>query len=544
MHQVATRVLVVDDERFFREAIGDVLAAVGIEAHKVSSGEEALKSAEDESFSVVVLDIDLAGMSGLDVLRQLRLSRPALRVIVLSSAVDQEAVLEALRLDAIDYLAKPLHDEELVLVVRRAMASYGVEAGFDRLRRRLQVLRGELAGLADAVRSVEGLSEDELCQRIAQSVSEVLGATKTSVMLLDGDRETLRVRGAVGNDLPLAELSTVSIGDPVAGLAVANGEPVFANDVAVDVRFAGRVPHERYETSSFAISPLDGGGPLLGALCVTDRPAAEPFDEDDIVLLRILALDAAQLLAQLVARGSEAAARELEPEVDDASAREFVETHAAKEGGRGESEIPVLAEQTVSHPGFEVAPPVLEVSDVRAGDAELARAVCEAITAEIEPARLLDASLQPIARNLPAAPVALYLLDPATGDLAIEGQVTGATPGDRPRLSRTRGLTATVLQTGRLVATDHPETDPRFDPEVDTPANDAVGPLLCIPLRLRGKIMGIARVFPAEGASASARTGEVLSAALSAAVRNVLLYRSLLESIDEVAKARQNLGAA
>ena len=101
-----------------------------------------------------------------------------------------------------------------------------------------------------------------------------------------------------------------------------------------------------------------------------------------------------------------------------------------------------------------------------------------------------------------------------------------------------------MLQTGRLVATDHPETDPRFDPEVDTPANDAVGPLLCIPLRLRGKIMGIARVFPAEGASASARTGEVLSAALSAAVRNVLLYRSLLESIDEVAKARQNLGAA
>jgi hypothetical protein len=56
--------------------------------------------------------------------------------------------------------------------------------------------------------------------------------------------------------------------------------------------------------------------------------------------------------------------------------------------------------------------------------------------------------------------------------------------------------------------------------------------------------MGVVRVFPEDGAKVSARSGEVISAALSAAVRNVLLYRSLLESIDEVAKARQSRGAA
>ena len=120
----------------------------------------------------------------------------------------------------------------------------------------------------------------------------------------------------------------------------------------------------------------------------------------------------------------------------------------------------------------------------------------------------------------------------------------GASQGDRSRLSRSRGLTASVLQTGRLVATDHPETDPRFDPDMDTPEDGAVGPLLCVPMRMRGKVMGVARVFPAEGVLPSARSGEVISAALSAAIRNVLLYRSLLESIDEVAKARQNRGAA
>jgi hypothetical protein len=69
-----------------------------------------------------------------------------------------------------------------------------------------------------------------------------------------------------------------------------------------------------------------------------------------------------------------------------------------------------------------------------------------------------------------------------------------------------------------------------------------VGPLLAVPLRLRGKVLGVARAFPKDPQAASARTGEVVAAALSAAVRNVLLYRSLLESIDDVARARRESG--
>ena len=90
-----------------------------------------------------------------------------------------------------------------------------------------------------------------------------------------------------------------------------------------------------------------------------------------------------------------------------------------------------------------------------------------------------------------------------------------------------------------MIATNDPSKDPRFDPDVDTPEDGGCYPYLCIPLRLRGKTVGVVRAFLEEGAHASPRTGEVLSAALSAAVRNVLLYRSLLQSIDEVAEARR-----
>jgi hypothetical protein len=172
-------------------------------------------------------------------------------------------------------------------------------------------------------------------------------------------------------------------------------------------------------------------------------------------------------------------------------------------------------------------------------DADLAREICLAIVEEVEPERVILAALKPLAGMLPAAPVALYLLDAGSGELRRQGECDGGVSSDREAIVRERGLTGTVLQTGCVVATEAPEADPRFDPAVDTPQNGQARPFLCVPLRLRGKVIGLFRAFLDDGAVASARTGEVISAALSAAVRNALLYRSLLESIEEVAEARR-----
>jgi hypothetical protein len=130
-------------------------------------------------------------------------------------------------------------------------------------------------------------------------------------------------------------------------------------------------------------------------------------------------------------------------------------------------------------------------------------------------------------------------VDAASGDLGCEGQEDGGVCADRARLAAGRGLTGAVLATGTLVASAEPASDPRFDGDVDTPEG-AARPLLCVPVRFRGKGLGVLRAFLPEGAAPSARSGEVLAAARSAAVRNVFLYRSLIESIEEVARARRD----
>ncbi len=491
------RVLVVDDERFFREAIRDALVEVGIECDTASNGEEALKLARDPDVGAVVLDLGLSGLAGIEVLRQLRAHDPVLRVVALAAQADQGDVLEALRLGACDYLAKPLHDEELVLSVGRALEAHALETRWGRLRGRLQALEVRMAELAVLARETEpALRAERLADPIAEAVAHALGASKSSMMLLDVEAGELRVAGSVGRELPLHELDVVVVGEGVAGKALATGEAMVVGDLASDRRFDGRPPLARYETTSFAVAPVEGFEQPVGVLCATDRLDGSAFGDEDLTLLRLLALQLGPLLSGPAAR-----------------------VEAAPVAAVGD------------------APP--QVRELEPDpDAELAREVCEAITAEVDPERLFGAALRPVARALPASPVSLYLIDPESGELALEGQCDEGV-GDRPALSRERGLTSSVLLTGCLVATDDPQADPRFDPAVDTPEDGAAGPFLCVPLRLRGKVLGVLRAFPRNGASASARTGEVLGAAFSAAVRSALLYRSLLESIDEVAEARR-----
>jgi DNA-binding response OmpR family regulator len=505
-------ILVVDDEAFFREAIGDILTKEGMPWTAVETGEAAIERAVETRIGVVVLDVRLPDTDGIHVLRRLRELRPALRVIMLSSSTDQEIVLEALRLGACDYLAKPLHDEELVLAVRRARDSYSVESEWNRLRGRLDRL---VARVEELSRRAAGCGGEErnalLLEGTAQAASEVLEAGKTSLMLLNETGEELRVVAAVGRGMKPGEMDPVAAGEGVAGVVMERREPMVVEEAESDALVSSFGRTGRYETGSFALAPLLVGGDLLGVLCVTDRAAGGRFTGDDLGLLRLLAMQSAELLSEA----------RIAPAVDPATTADDL--------------------QALSIPAAQVAEvlPKTEDGEDAERDAELARQICQALVDEVEPARVLDAALRPLVSLLPAAPVSLYMLDASSGDLVCEAECDGGVCGDRPTIERGRGLTGSVLQSGGMIASQDPESDPRFALEIDTPQGGQPRPMLCVPLTLRGKVIGVCRAFLQDGGVACARTGEVLAAALSAAVRNALLYRSLVETIEEVAEARR-----
>lgn len=500
MNRLQSRVLIVDDEVFFLEAIDEILTTGGYETLRAEDGESALEVVEDPSIGVVVLDVRLPDMDGIQVLARIREMRPELSIIMLSASTDQEIVLEALRLGASDYLAKPLHDEELVLAVGRALNGFAANESRRRLRQRIDRLVEGMERLSQLVRLA---APDErvgvLRQGIVDAASVVLQASRVSLMLADADREWLSVAATRGIDTTTESLMPRKIGEGASGLCFAEETVLCVPNVALDSRFSGRGAGD-YLGDAFAVVPLICLGVPVGVLCLTECAHEENLSLDETNVLRLLGMQISEFLAA-------------DPEVERLLANA----------------------QVANSEGIDS----FDLLDAVDGDAELARAVCEAVAAEVEPARVYRAALGAVASRIGAAPIALYLQSSDGARLELEAEFDGGVVGDRPELPLDRGLVGGVMRSGQLVATEDPESDPRFDAAVDTASDGLARPMLCVPIKLRDKEVGILRVFLEEGRVASPRTAEILAAAFSAAVRNVLLYRSLLQSIEEVAEARR-----
>ena len=108
------KVLLVDDARDFVSALSERLKSRGLEVSIALRGEEALEILADARFDLVILDLNMPGMSGLDVLRQIRSSHPSPAVILLTGQGSTRDGIEGMRLGAFDYLTKPVDIETLM----------------------------------------------------------------------------------------------------------------------------------------------------------------------------------------------------------------------------------------------------------------------------------------------------------------------------------------------------------------------------------------------------------------------------------------------
>ena len=112
--------MVVDDDAVLRKLVSDQVARMGFDSAAAASGEEALDSLAKSDFDVVLLDIRMPGLSGLDALREIRKLEDPPEVIMLTADTSLGTGLEAMRLGAYDYLTKPATLDEIEAVIRKA----------------------------------------------------------------------------------------------------------------------------------------------------------------------------------------------------------------------------------------------------------------------------------------------------------------------------------------------------------------------------------------------------------------------------------------
>jgi len=117
------RVLFVDDEEELVSAVVERLQLRGIEAQGATAGADALGLIEREAFDVVVADVKMPGLGGLEVVRQVKALHPGLQVILLSGHGSHADAEEGRRLGAFDYVEKPIDIEILIGILRNAAAA-------------------------------------------------------------------------------------------------------------------------------------------------------------------------------------------------------------------------------------------------------------------------------------------------------------------------------------------------------------------------------------------------------------------------------------
>lgn len=117
------KVLLVDDEEEFVETLAERMRNRGMEVSTTNSGADALKLVDGETFDVVILDLKMPGIDGLEALKRIKKRRPDIQVVLLTGHATVEKGVEAIKEGALEFLEKPIDLTSLTDTIHRAKAT-------------------------------------------------------------------------------------------------------------------------------------------------------------------------------------------------------------------------------------------------------------------------------------------------------------------------------------------------------------------------------------------------------------------------------------
>ncbi|MCK4414343.1 MAG: sigma-54-dependent Fis family transcriptional regulator [Candidatus Eisenbacteria sp.] len=171
MDTVGTRIMIVDDEEIVRVSLGNWLKEDGHEVMLAASGLEALQMLEDRICDIMLLDLKMPRMSGLEVLAKVKTSKPGIQVLMMTAYASVETAVDAMQKGAYDYLVKPFEPEELKILIKRVMEKQALQQENVALKQRIEDAFGtdEIVGECPAMKTIFQLVRD-----VAASNSTVL----------------------------------------------------------------------------------------------------------------------------------------------------------------------------------------------------------------------------------------------------------------------------------------------------------------------------------------------------------------------------------
>src|SRR5512134_739806 len=168
-----TRILVVDDELSMREFLTILLEREGYRADEAENAEQALRMLEEGAYELVISDVNMPGLSGIELLERIKQLTPETAVLLITAYTTAEQAVEAMKLGAYDYIGKPFKVEEIKVLVRNALEKR-------QLQRENRILRSEVQERF----SFSGLIGKSPKMKAVYTLIEKVAASTATVLIL------------------------------------------------------------------------------------------------------------------------------------------------------------------------------------------------------------------------------------------------------------------------------------------------------------------------------------------------------------------------
>ncbi|RJP38769.1 MAG: response regulator [Desulfobacteraceae bacterium] len=198
-NQTEWTIVLIDDEQDIREVVGIALEDAGYRVFSARDGLAGVKLVQEHMPQIVLTDIRMPVMDGLQVLETLKRDVPETEVIVITAFADMPLAIRALQLDASDFITKPLDHEALHLALRRAMDRY---TSRKQVRDYMALLERDIENQARMMQQEKLMSIGRLSAGVAHEINNPLTTILTSAMLIQEDLDP--------QDPIYAELDTIS----------------------------------------------------------------------------------------------------------------------------------------------------------------------------------------------------------------------------------------------------------------------------------------------------------------------------------------------
>jgi len=286
------RILVIDDEAEMREMLHYALSTEGYDVDTACDGKEGIEKLSNRRYAVLITDIKMPGMDGINVLKRAKKIDPELQIIIMTGYASIESAINALQEGAFNYLNKPFDNITKVhITVKRAVE-----------KRRLQGVVDLYEVSKDVFLS---LDPEHLYPRIVLAAMRALAADDASLMLHNEEGQLVIV-ASHGLSEEIKETTRLNLGERVAGYVASTGKAeVFIGSVADDARFENLHLKDRKEIKSSIVYPLQLDAMIFGVLNINRTTKDDHFQPSDLhktaifASLVTLALENSRLYKQL-----------------------------------------------------------------------------------------------------------------------------------------------------------------------------------------------------------------------------------------------------